>query len=118
MPRPVLVCDTDVLATTLWHERYVGPTPDHLLARAAAHRPVAYVLTGDEIPFVQDGMRDGEHVRHGMQERFREVLAEQPVPWIEVRGSVQERLAATLEFLEPLLGRSNRIGPSLEELGR
>ena len=46
------------------------------------------------------------------------VLAEQPVPWIEVRGSVAERLAATNEFLEPLLGRSNRIGPSLEELGR
>ena len=63
-------------------------------------------------------MRDGEHVWHGMQERFREMLAEQPVPWIEVRGSVLERLAATTEFLEPLLGRSNRIGPSLEELGR
>ena len=101
LPKPVLVCDTDVLATTLWHERYVGPTPDHLVERAAAHRPVAYVLTGDEIPFVQDGMRDGEHLRHGMQERFREVLAAQPVPWIEVRGSVQERLAATQEFLEP-----------------
>ena len=118
VPKPVLVCDTDALATTLWHERYVGPTPDHLVQRAAEHAPVAYVLTGDEIPFVQDGMRDGEHVRSGMQERFREVLAEQPVPWIEVRGSVEDRLVATTEFLGPLLGRSNRIGPSLEELER
>ncbi|NYI80853.1 AAA family ATPase [Nocardioides panzhihuensis] len=118
VPKPVLVCDTDVLATTLWHERYVGPTPDHLRARAEAHRPVAYVLTGDEIAFVQDGLRDGEHLRHAMQDRFREVLADQPVPWIEVRGSHAERLAAAKDFLEPLLGQSNRIGPSLEELGR
>lgn len=118
VPKPVLVCDTDVLATTLWHERYVGPAPTRLLRRAEEHRPVAYVLTGDEIPFVQDGMRDGEHLRHELQERFREVLSDQPVPWTEVRGSVTERLVATKEFLEPLLGRSNRIGPSLEELSR
>jgi hypothetical protein len=50
-----------------------------------------------------------------MQERFRDVLGAQPVPWTEVRGDVDQRVREARAFLEPLLGR-NRIGPSLEEL--
>jgi HTH-type transcriptional repressor of NAD biosynthesis genes len=91
-----------VLATALWHERYVGEPAPRNLERAAAHQPALYVLTGDEIPFVQDGMRDGEHIRHDMQQRFREVLAAQPVPWVEVRGSVQERVVAVLPLIAVL----------------
>ena len=116
-PHPLVVCDTDMLATVLWHERYVGRPHPALRDRALAHPPLLYLLTGDEIPFVQDGMRDGEHIRAGMQQRFREELAAQPVPWVEVRGSVAERLAQartaidralapTLRFAEPLEHRS------------
>jgi HTH-type transcriptional repressor of NAD biosynthesis genes len=102
VPKPLLVCDTDVLATALWHERYVGEPAPRILRRGAAHRPALYVLTGDEIPFVQDGMRDGEHIRHDMQQRFREVLAAQAVPWVEVRGSVEARTAAVLPLIADL----------------
>ncbi|MGN7965830.1 AAA family ATPase [Microbacterium sp. 22179] len=103
VPRPVLVCDTDVLATALWHERYVGTVAERLHRAADGHRPLLYVLTGDEIPFEQDGMRDGEHIRHDMQQRFRDVLAAQPVPWLEVRGDVPARVQAAASALEPLL---------------
>ncbi len=51
------------------------------------------MLTSDDIPFVQDGLRDGEHLRAWMTQRFRERL--QP-PWIEVRGSVAERVEQVL----------------------
>lgn len=117
-PKPLLVCDTDALATTIWHERYVGPCPPHLVHRAHDHRPMAYVLTGDEIPFVQDGLRDGEHVRHDMQQRFRDVLGDLTVPWVEVRGDVIARTYAAREFIEPLLTEALRVGPSLEQLQR
>lgn len=114
VPTPVLVCDTDVLATALWHERYVGFVADRLHARAAAHPPALYVLTGDEIPFVQDGMRDGEHIRADMQERFREVLAAQSVPWLEVRGSVAERLAQALPAVRAAVARATSFTAPLE----
>ena len=105
VPRPLLVCDTDVLATALWHERYTGEPAPRILERASTHRPLLYVLTGDEIPFVQDGMRDGEHIRAGMQQRFRDLLALQPVPWFEVHGSVEERLSAAVPQVEAALAR-------------
>lgn len=102
-PRPLMISDTDVLATSVWHERYLGrPTPS-VLARAAEWRPDLYLLTGDEIPFVQDGMRDGEAIRHDMQDRFRQVLDEAGVAWIEVRGSREQRLADAVTRIDELL---------------
>ncbi|MBX0301817.1 AAA family ATPase [Cryobacterium sp. 1639] len=115
VPRPLLICDTDVLATTLWHERYVGPTPTGMLARAAAHPPALYVLTGDEIPFVQDGMRDGEHIRHAMQERFRQTLAGQSVPWLEVTGSVADRVSQAAVAIDRMLTGAFEFARPLEQ---
>lgn len=105
-----LICDTDALATTLWHARYMDRDSKSVAAAAAQQQtPFARILAGDDIPFVQDGLRDGEHIRHDMQQRFRETLAGQEgrgVPWIEVHGNVQERLAATLAFLRTLSAQS------------
>lgn len=106
--RPLLVCDTDVLATTLWHERYVGhASPSVVAASDARPTPSLYLLTGDEIPFVPDGMRDGEHLRAAMQQRFREVLgqvqAARGVPWVEVRGTPSERLAAAVAAVDDVV---------------
>lgn len=112
-PRPLVISDTDVLATTVWHERYVGGPSPSVLARAAAWQPDLYVLTGDEIPFVQDGMRDGEAIRHGMHRRFVEVLEAGDVPWLEVRGGREERLQATVEAVDALLRRGWELADPL-----
>ena len=77
--------------------------------RAAAEAqvtPHVRILTGDEIPFVDDGQRDGAHIRHAMQARFRQALAGpegRSVPWVEVHGSVPERLMAVSKFLNGLV---------------
>jgi NadR type nicotinamide-nucleotide adenylyltransferase len=93
---PVLVCDTDALATCIWQERYMGRSTGPVEAIAASRSYALSVLTSDDIPFVQDGLRDGEHLRGWMTERFRERLRD---PWIEVRGSVAERVDQVLTAL-------------------
>jgi HTH-type transcriptional repressor of NAD biosynthesis genes len=93
-PVPWLVCDTDVLATAVWHERYLGTRSRSVEALAAHRVPELYVLTRDDIPFEQDGMRDGEHLRPWMTQRFRQVL--DGLPWIEVSGTVEERVEQVL----------------------
>lgn len=113
-PRPMIICDTDVLATALWFERYVGGRSQSLYDRAAAHPPALYVLSGDEIGFVQDGMRDGEHLRTAMQQRFRAELAAQPVPWLEVRGTVGERVAAAAPRIERAVAEGLVLADPLE----
>jgi nicotinamide riboside kinase len=101
----VLVCDTDALATTVWQERYLGATTPAVARAAAAMPPRSlYILTNEEgVPFEDDGLRDGEHLRGWMTGRFREVLAAQAVPWIEVAGSRPARLRRALRAVDELL---------------
>jgi nicotinamide riboside kinase len=100
---PILVCDTDALATCIWQERYMGRSTG-AVERIAASRTYAFsVLTSDDIPFVQDGWRDGEHLRGAMTQRFRERLRG---PWIEVRGSVDQRVDQVLERLARMFSRT------------
>ncbi|MEO6006080.1 MAG: AAA family ATPase [Opitutus sp.] len=98
----VLICDTNAFATVLWHRRYVGSRSAELEALAGQVRCDLYLLTGDEIPFVQDGLRDGEHIRHQMHGWFVEALTAQTVPWFLVSGSHEDRLAEAINRVEAL----------------
>lgn len=90
----VLIADTNSFATTLWHRRYMNFDSVPLAAVAGRARCDLYLLTGDEIPFVQDGLRDGEGIRQTMHSWFAAALAQQSVPWLELRGNHSTRLAA------------------------
>lgn len=92
-----LICDTNAFATTLWHRRYMGFRSTTLDEFAKSCRADLYLLTGDEIPFVQDGLRDGEAIRHEMHQWFEAALGRQSVPWISVRGNHAERLASVID---------------------
>jgi NadR type nicotinamide-nucleotide adenylyltransferase len=101
---PVLVCDTDALATCVWHERYRGHASASVEAIAAAMPPrVLYLLTDHRgVAFEDDGLRDGEHLREWMNERFEQVLRAGNVPWRLVTGAPEERLAASLRHLSEI----------------
>jgi len=99
---PVLVCDTDAFATGIWHERYVGRRDAGVDALARRHD--LYLLTHhDGVPFVQDGIRDGEHVRAWMTDRFAEELDATGRPFVELTGSWAERHEAGLAAIDDLL---------------
>jgi HTH-type transcriptional repressor of NAD biosynthesis genes len=102
---PVLVCDTDALATTVWQERYRGRATDPVRQLAADLPPRAlYLLTSHEgVPFSDDGLRDGEHLRPWMTDCFRGVLAGLGVPWQELRGDRRSRLAQAMAAVDRLL---------------
>jgi NadR type nicotinamide-nucleotide adenylyltransferase len=126
---PVLVCDTDALATTVWQERYMGAATPEVLAAAGAGKAAdaaaspmppraLYLLTAHEdVPFEDDGLRDGEHIRAWMTQRFREVLAAQDVPWVEVRGDRAARLAQALAAVDALLAAGSGLADPMEQRG-
>ncbi len=114
---PVLICDTDAWATRLWHERYMGGEHPQVAQIAAAMPPRAlYLLTSDDgVPFVDDGLRDGEHIRHWMHERFIAQLQAQKVPWQMMVGSRADRLSAALRAIDELIARSWQFELPLEQ---
>jgi HTH-type transcriptional regulator, transcriptional repressor of NAD biosynthesis genes len=109
---PVLFGDTDALATTIWEERYLGAgsAEVHSLVR----RPDLYLLTDDQgVPFVQDGLRDGEDIRAWMTGRFRAELRASGVPHLVLTGSLADRLRAAVTATDALLARGWTFKPPL-----
>jgi NadR type nicotinamide-nucleotide adenylyltransferase len=108
----VLVCDTNAFATVLWHRRYMGAQSRDVQFVAAKGRCDLYLLTGDEIPFVQDGLRDGEHIRHEMHGWFEQALSSQRVPWYLLRGTHEQRMQQALAVITALFQHSDwKPGP-------
>lgn len=113
---PVLICDTDALATTVWHERYmqrrsaaVEGIPTQMSARSL------YILTDhDGVAFEDDGLRDGEHLRPWMTRRFEEVLAAQQTPWVCTTGSAGKRLAFALQCIDEQIAKAWKFTVPLE----
>ena len=97
---PVLICDTDTFATGIWHERYLG-TRSPEVEILAISVPSLYLLTRpDDVPFEQDGIRDGEHLRTWMSETFVERLRATPHQLETVRGSREQRVQQALRAID------------------
>jgi len=111
---PVLVCDTDAFATSIWHERYCGAAAPEVEACGPVPAYHLYLLTHHEdVPFEQDGLRDGEHLRAWMTARFVDRLAATGRRWQWIRGdrraretmalaAIDARLAGGWQFAAPL----------------
>jgi NadR type nicotinamide-nucleotide adenylyltransferase len=99
----LLICDTDALATAIWHQRYVGTWSQEVEAIVKRRRYDLYLLTNCEIPFEDDGLRDGQHIRPWMTMRFTEELTRRGLPWVLVKGGRGERLEKAIAEVEKVL---------------
>lgn len=114
----VLMCDTDSWATALWYEYYMrkesavsGTQLFPLLAagKRQAQKHALYIVTMDDIPFVQDERetRTGERLRTWHTNRFlsgvQELKSEYRIPYIQASGSLDERLAKAVGEIDEIL---------------
>jgi NadR type nicotinamide-nucleotide adenylyltransferase len=98
----ILFLDTNAFATTIWHERYLGfPSPE-VEGIAAQHHADLYLLTDVDIPFVQDGTRDGEYLREWMHGRFLSEMERCGRPYVVVSGSHEQRMRLAVEAVDRL----------------
>jgi HTH-type transcriptional repressor of NAD biosynthesis genes len=73
-----------------------------------------YILTDHAgVGFDDDGLRDGEHLRPWMTERFREVLSASGARWIEVRGDRASRLEQALSAVDGVLAEGWKLAAPL-----
>jgi HTH-type transcriptional regulator, transcriptional repressor of NAD biosynthesis genes len=115
---PILFGDTDALATTIWEERYLsGGTGTWTVSagvEARVRAPALYLLTHHEqVPFVDDGLRDGEDVRAWMTARFERELAARGVPSVVLTGCYAARLRAAVGACDDLLAAGWSFAPPL-----
>jgi HTH-type transcriptional regulator, transcriptional repressor of NAD biosynthesis genes len=111
---PILICDTDAFATSIWHERYIGKSSPKVMAIADSRPHDLYLVTHhDGVQFTQDGIRDGESVRPWMTERFIEALIDTNRHYRILRGTHDSRMEQAMAAVDDLLVRSFHFNPPL-----
>lgn len=110
---PVLICDTDSFATTVWERRYLG-TDSRRAWEGVTDRRALYLLTDHAgVPFVQDGIRDGEHVRAEMTRWFEDALTATGRSWVLLTGPLPDRVDLAVRVVDLALAQRASFGAPL-----
>lgn len=111
-----LFVDTDATTTANFARHYHGSVDPRLmlLAEATRDRYDLFILCGDDIPYDVTWDRSGEVDRRIMQRRTRSDLIARRIPFVELRGSLDERLG----ILKGLLHDFDRFRPLGDHLVR
>lgn len=113
---PVLFCDTDSFATAIWHERYMGGRNPEVERIADLTRRDLYLLTDHaDVPFEDDGLRDGPQLRPWMTERFRAELERTGRRFLVVHGDRAARLETAVRAVDGLLAEGWHFTDPLPE---
>ena len=97
----VVICDTDALATGIWHERYLHAR--HAEVEAMIRPYDLYLVTTPDVPWVDDGLRDSADDREWMTDRFVEELDARGARYELITGTWNDRDAAAIAAVERVL---------------
>jgi HTH-type transcriptional repressor of NAD biosynthesis genes len=99
----VLICDTELHTTCTWSDMIVHARPAWLAEAARTHRYDQVLLLGEDVPWVDDGTRVLSDRRAEHTARLRAALEEAGQPYVELRGSFDERTAEAVDVIRCLL---------------
>jgi len=99
----VLICDTDALSTRIWHERYIGRDVDAWPLPPS--RTALYLIPFPDVPFVADDVRDSEHLRYWMYERFVDEFKARGYSYEVLNGDFNERRERAVAVIEEEIAR-------------
>lgn len=100
-----LFIDTDMYVMKVWSEFVFGKCHPFILDQIVKRNYDLYLLCDTDIPWIKDELReypDGD-TRKKLFRIYRDILSNQSVPWIEIRGSYENRLARAVAAVEKLL---------------
>ncbi len=102
---PLVIADTDSLATTLWERYYLGEGSfgSYHAADVLPRRDLYLITDHEGVAFEDDGWREGEHRRAEMTEWFKETLTEEGHSWILVTGDHDRRMKTALEAIDLMI---------------
>ncbi|MGU3292523.1 AAA family ATPase [Williamsia sp. M5A3_1d] len=108
---PLLICDTDAFATTVWERRYLGPQSRFAQLEVRDHGSIYLITDHHGVPFVQDGIRDGEHLRAEMTDWFIGALTHHGRSWVLLTGSLDERIDLATRVIDQALTHRSTFTP-------
>lgn len=100
----LLICDTDLLETKVYSEAYYLGFCDPVLEKyALLNHYDLYLLTGIDIPWEKDDLRDKPHEREQMFAYFKDTLIKHNRNFITLMGTEESRFQKAVKSIDQLL---------------
>lgn len=102
--KSLIVCDTDVLETLVYSRVYYDGWADERLVQMVRERHYdLYLLTGIDVPWQPDDLRDRPDQREEMYKAFHEALLSAQRPYLTLQGDRATRLETAVAAINRLL---------------
>jgi len=98
---PLLFVDTDLYVMKVWCEYVFNECHNWILNQIALRKYDGYLLCNTDLPWVKDALREYPDLetRQALFHFYRDLLVNQAVPWVEIRGGYDERLWQAIDFV-------------------
>ena len=87
-----VICDTSMLVLKVWSEYKFGICPPFILDELKYQKIDLFVLCGIDVPWEFDQLRENPNERQKLYEIYKKELTEGGFHFIEVSGSVEDRI--------------------------
>lgn len=98
----VLFIDTDMYVMKVWCEYVFNKCHNWILNRIAERKYDGYLLCNVDLPWVKDNLREYPDIetRNKVYHFYKDILVNQPVPWVNISGNYEERLEKAVKFMD------------------
>lgn len=102
---PFLIVDTDMYVMKVWCEYVFGQCHPFILDQIVERKYDLYLLCNTDLPWIKDELREypDEGPRNELYYIYKELLINQQVPWVEISGNYEERLAMAIASVDTYL---------------
>lgn len=101
--KDILICDTNLLVIKVWSNFKYGDTDPEILKALDESQYDLYLLTCIDLPWEDDPHREHPDRREELYSIYLKELNELAVPFVEIRGSREERRKTAIEAIDRLL---------------
>lgn len=93
-----LFCDTNYIQTKIYSEIYFKEEEDFFIDEDKNLKYDLYLLTGIDVPWEEDPLRDAPQERESHYNYFKKRLMDHNLPFIEISGNQEERLNKSIQL--------------------
>ena len=102
---PLLFIDTNMYVMKVWSEFVYGKCHQYILEQIAKRKYDLYLLCNIDLLWIPDELREYPDIerRKELYKIYKDLMTNQPVPWIEITGNYENRLKKATEAVDRLI---------------
>ena len=89
----------------VWSEFVFGNCHRFILDEIVRRKYDCYLLCNTDLPWVKDVLREHPDLetRKKLYRIYKDIMVNQPVPWVEIRGDAEQRFSTAVTAVDKLI---------------